>query len=465
MTVGWPDGTDHMTFEVGPSRRDAVPRSTAVEAEDPWAGMAALEPPDDPIVMPAESQLHFRSLADLCVEVDAAGPRRYLIRGIWPAGAYGVHAAEMKAQKTWNATDLAVSVASGTDWLGEFPIDAPGSVLMFAGEGGPESVVRRLRAICASRGLKAETLPIVVCTRAPHLTDDAHMAEFTRQVQQQRPRLVVLDPLYLSAGGASGSDLYAMGRVLEQPQHLCEQAGAALFIVTHFNRRAGRGAGRFTGAGPAEWGRVLISGTVLSRHTDPATKATTVIAELDIIGGEVADQTIKLRRNIVADNPDDLNGALHYAVAVLPAGDSGGADSEDIEPGKKKLWEALQAQTRPVKSRALVDAVAEKHGHGLTRPTVSKYLNELRRDGAADEIDQGAGRPKLWMIKADLSGTCHVTGHTTPPDTPPVYLSPRLYRGDGLQVTGDGSRTTPDTLPSDEWSAPLRRGQYGSDRP
>ena len=55
MTVGWPDGTDHMTFGqvmVGPSWRDAVPRSTAVEAEDPWAGMAALERPDDPIVMP-----------------------------------------------------------------------------------------------------------------------------------------------------------------------------------------------------------------------------------------------------------------------------------------------------------------------------------------------------------------------------------------------------------------------------
>jgi hypothetical protein len=60
MTVGWPDGTDHMTFGqvmVGPSRRDAVPRSTAVE--DLWAGMAALERPDDPIVMPAPSQSSF----------------------------------------------------------------------------------------------------------------------------------------------------------------------------------------------------------------------------------------------------------------------------------------------------------------------------------------------------------------------------------------------------------------------
>jgi hypothetical protein len=35
---------------------------------------------------------------------------------------------------------------------------------------------------------------------------------------------------------------------------------------------------------------------------------------------------------------------------------------------------------------AYASAVAEKHGHGLARPTVSKYLSELRRDGLVDEI-------------------------------------------------------------------------------
>jgi len=45
-------------------------------------------------------------------------------------------AAEFKAGKTWAITDLAVSVASGTPWLGIFPVDAPGPVLLFAGEGG-----------------------------------------------------------------------------------------------------------------------------------------------------------------------------------------------------------------------------------------------------------------------------------------------------------------------------------------
>ncbi len=180
--------------------------------------------------------LEFTSLADLCARVDTAGPRRWLIRGIWPGGAYGVHAAEMKAQKTWNALDLAVSGASGTPWLGTYPIEDTGPVVIFAGEGGEASIVRRLRAICASRDLKAENLPITICTRAPHLGDAGHMLAFQTHLEAVRPRLVILDPLYLSLGGADGKDLCAMGRLLERPQILCDQLGTSLIVVTHFNR-------------------------------------------------------------------------------------------------------------------------------------------------------------------------------------------------------------------------------------
>ena len=77
-----------------------------------------------------------------------------------------------------------------------------------------------------------------------------------RQIHAQCPKLVIVDPLYLSARGANLADLYAMGEMLEGVQRLCQEHGAALLVVTHFNRKQGAGAGRITGAGPAEWGRV-----------------------------------------------------------------------------------------------------------------------------------------------------------------------------------------------------------------
>ena len=356
--------------------------------------------------------LEFQTIAELSAEVAAAGPRHYLIRRAWPAGAYGVHAAEMKAQKTWNADDLAVSVASGTPWLGFLPVEQPGPVLIFAGEGGKAEIVRRLRAIARSRSVELESLPIVVCARAPHLANVSHLAAFEEQLETAKPVLVVLDPLYLAARGAKGSDLYAMGEMLETVQHLCQAADASLLCVTHFNRKDGSGAGRITGAGPAEWGRVLMTATVLSRHTDPQTSATTVVTQIDIVGGEIPDQSIKIRRRIQAQDPDDLDSLLEYHVEQLEA-DEPDTENSDLPPAARKLLEALDAAEEPSTGAELVDWIAATHGHGLKRETVSRHLNELRRQGAVEctNPDATVAEPKRWSRVTDVTVTCdHTAG-------------------------------------------------------
>lgn len=86
-------------------------------------------------------------VAELRARLAAAGECRYMLRGLWPEGTYGVLAAEPKAQKTWAAVDMAVSVASGTPWLGHVPVDAPGPVLFFYGESGD----RGRASPCAAR--------------------------------------------------------------------------------------------------------------------------------------------------------------------------------------------------------------------------------------------------------------------------------------------------------------------------
>ncbi len=357
----------------------------------------------------SEPALEFVPLAELRARVKARGPRPYLLRGVWPIGAYGVHAAETKAQKSWNALDLAVSVASGTPWLGHVPVDAPGPVVTFWGEGDDASLVRRTDAICQARHVDPDQLPLIVCCRAPHLNDQRHRAEFYAKVAEVQPRLVVLDPFYLSARGANGADLYAMGELLEHPQRVCVALGAALVIVTHYNRRDGRGPLRITGAGPAEWGRVLIGATVKSRRTDPASKATTVVTQLDVIGGEVPERTLCVVRHIVADDPDDLDSPLRYTVTVTDATDTPAAkDRHDLSPAAHKILDAVRSDAEPASSKTLVDRIAAKHGHGLARETVSKELKALMDGGLVDCIAQGEFKPKLWFA----------CGSQEPPDAP-----------------------------------------------
>jgi hypothetical protein len=299
--------------------------------------------------------LEFQTFADLAAEVDAAGARRWLIRGIWPAGDYGVHAAESKVQKTWNAADLAMSVAAGRPWLGGIPIDTTGPVLIFIGEGGKGNIVRRIRAIAEHRGVVAETLPIVVCARAPRLGDDTHMNAMTEQIEQMRPALVVLDPLYLSAQGGNLADLYAMGELLERPQRVCQERGASLFVVHHFNRKHGTGRERMSGAGPAEWGRVLITATVSSRRKDPVTKATDVATRLTIVGGEIPDQALRVQRRIWSDHPDDLDSPLHLRVSVTELGEV--VDGDDEPLARERDWNDPGQPPLP-------DDVRQYKGHG-----------------------------------------------------------------------------------------------------
>ncbi len=374
------------------------------EAMYPWVGdeLAADDPPAQP--EQDSSRLLFETAAELCARVDAMGPRRYLVRGLWPHGAYGIHGAEPKAGKTWNALDLAVAVASGKRFLGHFEVDTTGPVLVFAGEGGAGSVVRRLRAVCEAADVVLEQLPIVVCTRAPHLSDVVHLAEMQAAMERITPVLVVLDPLYLSARGVKPGDLTGMGELLERPQRLCEAAGASLVVWwTHYNRDRGqKGASRFTGAGPAEWGRVLLSADALSRRTDLATSATTVVTELAVIGGEVPDLTFRLRRTVVADDPDDLDSPLHYSVEVLPMDQAEQAD-DGMPPAQRAVLDALRAATGPATVRHLQDVIAEQRtadgAKPLRRETVAKSLSALAELGLAEVAEGTPGFAGLWSAK------------------------------------------------------------------
>lgn len=361
---------------------------------DPCAPTAVPVPvADDPATDP-EPLLRFESIGDLAARVDAMGPRRYLIRGLWPAGQYGVLSAEAKAQKTWTGGDMAVSVASGQPFLGHFPVDTSGPVVLFAGEGGEGNVLRRLRALAAARGVEATALPIRVCCRSPHLSDDAHVRELRAELATTRPVLAILDPLYLSLGNVNTANLAEMGTVLEKVQHACAEVGAALLVVHHDNRnRDATGAGRMSGAGPAEWGRVLMSIQNLQRRPGDHPGGTVLVAEIAIIGSEVPDTTVRVRRTIWADDPDDLDSPLHVEVEVLTADDE--LPGTDRPPAERRVLAILDAADEPLTVRVIGDRLAAE-GKPLRRPTISRALNALADDDLADCVTDAAGSAGRW---------------------------------------------------------------------
>lgn len=338
-----------------------------------WCVANGIGPPplDEPQHRPS---LVIEDLADIVARVDAAPDPGFLARPVWPTDAHGVIGAESKAGKTWIVLDLAVAKASGGTWLDHWAVDQAGRVLLFLGEGGERKMVRRLRAIADHKGVELAGLPIRVCHRAPQLTALEHLGIIADELDAHGAELVGIDPLYLAARGANGASLYEMGAHLEAVQAMTQQHGAALVLVHHWNQTGtGKGRDRFSGAGPAEWGRVTMSVAVDEKRTDGAKSIVTLRAEL--VGDEIADTEARFVRTVWVDDPDDLRSPMHYRIeAAETRADAGGWD------GPTQCMDAL------------AQFFAERPGVDLPKSTVAGQLRAVglsyRNDTVAEALER-----------------------------------------------------------------------------
>jgi hypothetical protein len=384
--------------------RDGIPLP-AEPLEEPAGGeVVDLRPTASRVRRPSApaAELASSSYGEVAPRVAAAGEPRWLIQGLWPADAYGVLAAQEKAGKTWAALDLAVSVATGRPWLDHFACPSSGSVLVFLGEGGERATVRRIEAIATAKGIDPEQLAdrLRLCFRVPRLAAPGaggELAAIQAELAAHPAALVVLDPLYLAAAGASGSNLYDMGAVLQAIQGVCQAAGCALLVVTHWNKTGdGRGADRISGAGPAAWARVICSVAVHYRGSDPE-GASTVLLGVELIGAEIADTRFRIRRRVRADDPADLGTPLSYSVEVLAADDDQDLDPAAAALSKSRQWvlTALRAGGDMQTVKQLGDRLAQA-GHPLKPRTIQTALGELEDAGLATGSEEGSGRARYW---------------------------------------------------------------------
>lgn len=368
---------------------------------------------------PGGPALEIISLGELIRSVRDMPPPQWLARPVWPADAYGVLAAEWKAGKTWAELDLAVSVASGTPWMGAYAVERQGPVLLFLGEGGRRKMLRRIDAIARAKNVDL-ALPLRVCFRVPHLTDAGHLAIIERELALTRPVLTIVDPLYLAARGASGSKLYEMGAALEGIQVACQTADSALMVVTHYNRSEGTGSKRMTGAGPAEWGRVLVNITVPTKRVDRETKEETAYLDVAFEGDEIPGTSDRFRRQIRAENPDDLESPVRYSMELVtvtpddvdehPGLSTKATRTLAVLDGAKNLVDGTQAY---LSVREIGDGLAaDGKGYPLKPETIREALRELKAAGITESYGAD-GTAHSWRKVAS----------TAPPgDLPVTYL-------------------------------------------
>lgn len=170
--------------------------------------------------------------------------KAWLVRHLWSHLAVGLISGHPKVGKSWLGLDLAVSVASGTDCLGAFPVDAPGPVLIYLAEDPLPRVRERIASLCALRHLLLDKIPLHVITAASlRLDDPGDRDRLTATVAHLAPRLLLLDPLVRLHGGDENDARY-IAQLLGFLRTLSRQHELAIALVHHMSKKSRRHLGQ-----------------------------------------------------------------------------------------------------------------------------------------------------------------------------------------------------------------------------
>ena len=167
-------------------------------------------------------------------QLASSGPQtQWLVQDLWTEQAVGILGGEPKCCKSFLALDVAVSVASGTACLRQFPVRRSGSVLLFPAEDSLAVVRQRLEGIAAAAQVPFAPLPVQVIT-APSLRLDTatDRLRLSQTVQEQHPVLLVLDPL-IRLHRVDENDATQIAALLSYLRELQRQFQLAVLLVHH----------------------------------------------------------------------------------------------------------------------------------------------------------------------------------------------------------------------------------------
>lgn len=190
----------------------------------------------------------------------------WLIKNFWTRKSHGIVAGEPKSFKSTLVMDMAVSVASGKPFLGQYEVVDKGPVVIIQNENAAWIMRDRMSKIRASKGLIGEVdegdnegqyhikfpteLPIYYINQQGFsLSNQAHKEELEKLLTKIKPRLVVFDPLYLMFDGDinSAKDL---NPVLSWLLYLKDRHEFSLVLVHHWGKAKSshRGGQRMLGS-------------------------------------------------------------------------------------------------------------------------------------------------------------------------------------------------------------------------
>jgi hypothetical protein len=199
------------------------------EAEADAAVKSAFsQPPRLPLVVELPDLI---DAADFLAET--IEPPAELVAGILHRGSKLAFGGSSKSFKTWTLLDLAISVATGADWIGFST--AQGKVLFVNFEIQPHAWQRRIAAVARAKQITLKAGAIHLWNLRGHAADFRQL--IPRIIQRCRTEnfaLIILDPIYKLYGGTDENAAGDVAKLLNALEKLAVDTGAAIAFGAHF---------------------------------------------------------------------------------------------------------------------------------------------------------------------------------------------------------------------------------------
>ncbi len=191
----------------------------------------------------------------------------WLIEGALLRGQPCIVGGPSKVLKTSVDVDMAISLASGTKFLGKYQAKKS-RVLYYSGESGRQAIGNQVKAIMRARGLTEADLEdrLLFDFQLPRLTRPSDLAAIRRAIIEGKIDVVYIDPLYMAMDNSTNAtNVFAMGAVFGNVSRMMAECNATVVLLHHFNRKGSPNAkptlADLSMAGAAEFARqhILIS--------------------------------------------------------------------------------------------------------------------------------------------------------------------------------------------------------------
>jgi hypothetical protein len=196
-------------------------------------------------------------------------PPAELVAGILHKGSKLAFGGSSKAFKTWCLLDLAISVATGADWLGRST--AQGKVLFLNFEIQPHAWQRRIAAVAKAKGVEIQPGQIILWNLRGYAADFRQIVpRIIERARRENFALTVCDPIYKFYGSTDENAAGDVAALLNSLERLAVETGAAVAYGCHFAK--GNAAGkeaqdRISGSGV--FARDPDSLLIFTKHEQP----------------------------------------------------------------------------------------------------------------------------------------------------------------------------------------------------